>query len=179
MKHYAALLRGINLGNRRVKMEALRAMFEQMGFTNVRTLQASGNVVFASKTSEPAKLARAIERQVVETFGFDSDTFVSSAEEIAKLVKLDPFAKEKLKEGSRTHISFLGQPLDTKSPFPYKAPDGSFRIVAITKTHLACIVEPTSSTLSYMDYLGKLFGAQATTRTWNTVLKLHEMLSEG
>src|SRR5690606_14248522 len=153
---------------RRVKMEDLRAMFEQMGFANVRTLQAAGNVLFASKTSDTAKLARAIESQIIETFGFDSDTFVSSAEEIAKLVKLDPFAKEKLKEGTRTHITFLSQPLDAKASFPYKAPDGSFRIVAITKTHLACIVEPTSSTLSYMDYLGNLFGAQATTRTWNT-----------
>lgn len=177
MKRYVALMRGINLGKRRVKMDDLRVMFEQMGHSKVRTLQASGNVVFASKSSDHATLAAAIEAQVVETFGFDSPTLVVSADEIAALVKRDPFAKEKLSEGSRTHITFLAQPLDKSHTLPYLAPDKSFRIFAAGAQQLACVVEPAASSLSYMDYLGKQFGEEATTRTWNTVVKLHEMLS--
>lgn len=177
MKEYVALLRGINLGNRRVKMEDLRAMFKQLGFTNVRSLQASGNVLFAANSSDAGKLARQIESEITKTFGFDSPTRVCSAEEIAKLVKQDPFAKQKLTEGTRTHITFLSQPLTSKTKLPYTATDKSFRIFAVTKEHLACVVEPVGSTLSYMDYLGKEFGEQQTTRTWKTVLKLHELLN--
>lgn len=177
MKQFAALMRGINLGKRRVKMEDLRAMFEALGFSQVRTLQASGNVVFASKSKDNAKLAAAIEAQVEQTFGFDSPTLVVSADEIAALVQRDPFAKETLAEGSRTHITFLVQPLAASLTLPYIAPDKSFRFFAITPQQLACVVQPTSSTLSYMDYLEKQFGTQATTRTWNTVVKLHEMLN--
>ncbi len=177
MKYYVALMRGINLGKRRVKMDDLRAMFEGMGHSNVRTLQASGNVVFASNSSDRAKLAAAIEAQVVQTFGFDSPTLVVSADEIAALIKRDPFANETLPEGSRTHITFLAKPLDASHTLSYTAPDKSFRVFAAGAQQLACVVEPTTSSLSYMDYLGKQFGEEATTRTWNTVVKLHEMLS--
>lgn len=177
MKHYVALMRGINLGKRRVKMDDLRAMFEGMGHSDVRTLQASGNVVFASQSSDRAKLAAAIEAQVVQTFGFDSPTLVVSAEEITALIERDPLAKEKLAEGSRTHITFLAQPLGKSHALPYIAPDQSFRVFAAGAQQLACVVEPTTSSLSYMDYLGKQFGEEATTRTWKTVVKLHEMLS--
>ncbi|MBX3006330.1 MAG: DUF1697 domain-containing protein [Anaerolineales bacterium] len=178
MKHYVALLRGINLGKRRVKMEELRAMFERMGHSGVRTLQASGNVVFASKNGDHATLAAAIEAQIVQTFGFDSPTLVVSAAEIAALIKRDPFAKETLSAGSRTHITFLTQPLGKNRSLPYIAPDKSFRIFPAGSHQLACVVEPTTSSLSYMDYLGKQFGEEATTRTWKTVQKLHDLLSE-
>ena len=43
---YVALLRGINVGGRNVKMDRLREIFESLGFSNVETFIASGNVIF-------------------------------------------------------------------------------------------------------------------------------------
>ncbi len=48
MERYVAFLRGMNLGNRRIKNEELRAEFEAMGFEEVATFRASGNVIFAA-----------------------------------------------------------------------------------------------------------------------------------
>jgi len=43
---YVALLAGINVGGRTIKMADLKALFESLGFTEVKTLLASGNVLF-------------------------------------------------------------------------------------------------------------------------------------
>ena len=48
MARYVAFLRGMNLGNRRIKNHELRAEFERLGFEEVATFRASGNVVFGS-----------------------------------------------------------------------------------------------------------------------------------
>ncbi len=48
MPRYIAFLRGINLGKRRLPMSQLRSSFEELGFSDVKTFIASGNVVFSS-----------------------------------------------------------------------------------------------------------------------------------
>lgn len=52
MARVAAFLRGINLGNRRLKMDELRAVFEELGYSGVDTFLASGNVVFEAPEEE-------------------------------------------------------------------------------------------------------------------------------
>ena len=60
MQHYVAFLRGINLGHRRIKMDRLRQLFEEMKFTGVATFIASGNVIFSSPARDGRKLAAQI-----------------------------------------------------------------------------------------------------------------------
>lgn len=67
--HYVALLRGINLGNRRLKMDRLRELFEATGFRDVATFIASGNVVFENALRDPAKLEATIERHLERSLG--------------------------------------------------------------------------------------------------------------
>ena len=55
MTRYAAFLRGVNLGKRTVKSAELKAAFEALGFENVKTLLASGNVLFDTKPSKSLK----------------------------------------------------------------------------------------------------------------------------
>lgn len=175
MHKYTALLRGINLGGRTVKMDALRKMFEGMGYTDVGTLLASGNVVFAAKEKNAEVLRAAIEAQFAKTFGFSAHILLRSAAQIAALIKAAPF---KAAPGVRMHISFLGAPVKSKLKIPYKFPQGNFRILALTKEYIAVVVEPKGSTLDYMDFLGKEFGEETTTRTWNTVEKIHQLLEK-
>lgn len=177
MASYVALLRGINLGKRSVKMDALRKLFEDMGYSEVRTLQAAGNVTFSTNSKDPNKLRNAIQAQFAETFGFSSDIVVRSAAEIAALVKAAPFKKVKAAEGVRTHITFLNNEAKSKTKLPYSDPDGGFDVYAATAGHLACVVYPKTSSLDLMDFLGKEFGDEATTRTWNTVQKINELLN--
>lgn len=178
MAGYVALLRGINLGKRSVKMDALRQLFEDMGYQSVRTLQASGNVVFFTASKDAQKLRKAIEAEFAQRFGFESGTVVRTAANIAALVKADPFKKVNAGDGVRLHITFLNEATKGATPLPYQAADGAFSVQAATPGHLACVVYPKASSLDLMDFLGKEFGDQATTRTWNTVQKIHTLLDE-
>jgi uncharacterized protein (DUF1697 family) len=89
---HAAFLRGINLGSRRrVAGADLRAAFEAMGFGDVATFRASGNVVFAAGVKPAAKLERRIERGLAESAGFEVAVFVRTAAEVRAITAREPF----------------------------------------------------------------------------------------
>ncbi len=109
---YVALLRGINLGKRRVKMDELRAHFETLNFTNVSTFIASGNVLFESRDRDDLKLAVKIERHLLASLGYEVDTFVRSTAEIAAIALAQPFPPAVLAAPENTAFCyFLAAPL--------------------------------------------------------------------
>jgi uncharacterized protein (DUF1697 family) len=70
MPIYVAMLRGINVSGKMVKMERLRGSFETLGFDEVRTYVQSGNAVFHAEEKSPDKLAKKIENRIARDFGF-------------------------------------------------------------------------------------------------------------
>ena len=92
MSTHAGFLRGINLGpRRRVGGADLRAAFEAMGFGDVATFRASGNVVFAAGSKQGAKLEGRIERGLAESVGFEVAVFVRTAAEVRAIAAQEPF----------------------------------------------------------------------------------------
>lgn len=72
MKHYVVLIRGINVGGKnRISMAALRECLTKLGFTDVSTYIASGNVILGSDKS-PAEIKERIEKALVDNFTLDS-----------------------------------------------------------------------------------------------------------
>ena len=89
-----ALLRGINVGKaKRVAMADLRKLVEKLGYTDVRTLLNSGNVVFKSSSSDTAKAAAAIEKALLDGTGVSARVLVVTAAELATAVKENPLLK--------------------------------------------------------------------------------------
>jgi len=116
MPRYVAFLRGINLGKRRIKMDRLRALFEELGFENVETFIASGNVFFESKVRDDLKLALQIERHLAKSLGYEADTFVRTIDEISAIVAFRPFSKTDLENPANTiHVGFLKKALDAEA----------------------------------------------------------------
>ena len=74
MSRTVAFLRGINLGRRTIKMDALRKTFESAGYKNVKTILASGNVVFETNATDAKKLRADIEVTLSDK-GYGSRTF--------------------------------------------------------------------------------------------------------
>jgi uncharacterized protein (DUF1697 family) len=108
MPRYFAFLRGINVGGHRVKMDRLSALFEDLGFENVATFIASGNVIFDSQDTDEAELERRIEKQLRTGLGFEAATFLRSAEELRAITQLEPFPRAELeKEGHSLFIFFM------------------------------------------------------------------------
>jgi uncharacterized protein (DUF1697 family) len=86
MDRFVAFLRGMNLGNRRIKNEELRAHFEAMGFEEVSTFRASGNVIFATpKREAEGKLAARVEAELDERLGYDVPVFLRSDKEMTAI----------------------------------------------------------------------------------------------
>lgn len=83
MTRCVAFLRAVNVGGRLVKMDALRAAFEPLPVSAVETFIASGNVIFDTRARDAAALERRIEAQLLQSFGFEIDTFVRTLDEVA------------------------------------------------------------------------------------------------
>jgi uncharacterized protein (DUF1697 family) len=109
MNRYVAFLRGMNLGGRRIKSEELRRHFEEMGFEEVSTFRASGNVIFSAlKRETERKLEGRIEAELGERLGYEVPVFLRSDEEIAAVAARQPFdAKAVGQSNGKLQVSFL------------------------------------------------------------------------
>lgn len=110
MPKYVAFLRAINVGGHTVKMDHLRTLFLDMGFSNVETFIASGNVIFDSPSRAPGVLERKIEAGLFEDLGYKVATFIRSTNELAQMNEYQPFAAADLKaDGNILYIGFVAQ----------------------------------------------------------------------
>lgn len=172
MTRHLALLRGVNLGKRQVKSEALKAAFEAMGFANVKTLLASGNVLF---DAEPEAVRRGdIEAALEAAFGFDVGTVLRTQDEIGALVAADPFKGLREDADTKLYVTFLAEAEAHTLPMPCGI-EGDFEVVALTDREICMIAHrlPSGRYGLGMEQVWKHFGKQSlwTSRNWNTVLK--------
>jgi uncharacterized protein (DUF1697 family) len=111
MQRYVAFLRGINLGGRRIKNEELRRHFEEIGFEEVATFRASGNVVFRAPQREAeGRLARRVEAELGERLGYEVPVFLRGIEEVAAIAAREPFDPGAVTESKgKLQVSFLAK----------------------------------------------------------------------
>lgn len=122
MPTYVAFLRGMNLGGRRIKNEELRAEFGALGFDQVATFRASGNVIFASDEKGEAKLAKAIESGLGDALGYEVPVFLRGCDEVEAIAAREPFAAKEVKASKgKLQVLFLA-----------KAPSAKNRKTALT-----------------------------------------------
>ena len=107
MPQHIAFLRAINAGGHLVKMDALRALFTHLGFANVRTFIASGNVIFDSP-AKAASLESRIQKHLLTALGYEVDTFIRSLDEVRQVVAaVDSQFAAHLASGSKVYVGFL------------------------------------------------------------------------
>jgi uncharacterized protein (DUF1697 family) len=101
---YAAFLRGINVGGTRVMKDDLCAPFSALGFEEVTTFRASGNVIFDAPRQSAIKLAKQIEEALAKDLGFTrAITFIRTAAEMRALAAADPFPR---RPDQKLHVMF-------------------------------------------------------------------------
>jgi uncharacterized protein (DUF1697 family) len=111
MPRFIAFLRAINVGGRRVSMDALRSHLESMGFANVETFIASGNVIFESSARNVKGLEKKIEDGLREALGYEVATFIRSVDELAAIVAHKPF--DEVPDTGGLYIAFIPDAPDT------------------------------------------------------------------
>jgi uncharacterized protein (DUF1697 family) len=111
MERYVAFLRGMNLGKRRIKNEELRVEFETLGFADVATFRASGNVIFAGDDGEKeAALTKRIEAGLGDALGYEVPVFLRSCAEVAKIAAQEPFdAKRVAASKGKLQVTMLAK----------------------------------------------------------------------
>jgi uncharacterized protein (DUF1697 family) len=179
MPSYVAMLRGINVsGSKPVKMDALRASFEALGFENVRTYVQSGNVVFEAKERAAAPLGPKIVARIKRDFGFEVPLLVLGAAELARVVDENPFLKQRGVDLTNLHVTFLaGAPAAAglKKMEGVSSGRDAFRCLGTT-IYLVCPDGYGNTKLSNNAF-ERALAASATTRNWKTVTTLAALVS--
>ncbi|HWV98904.1 MAG TPA: DUF1697 domain-containing protein [Candidatus Acidoferrum sp.] len=176
---YVAFLRGINVGgNKLISMEDLKKAFASLGFANIRTVLASGNVVFETADTDPAVLTAGIEQKLQSRFGLEIAVRVRTAEQIQALVASKPFKKTQVTPQTRLHVTFLALNLVQGLKVSQRLKGTDFEIVRVSAGEVCSTVEVSAKrgTTDLMKVLEKQFGKKITTRTWNTVEQIGKLL---
>ena len=165
---YAALLRGVMPMN--CRMPALKSALEKAGFTDVRTVIASGNAVFkarkASESSIEQKCEDAFERYMDRRFM----TIVRSIDDLEALLDRDAFARYKLPEQAKRNVTFLRDEPSPKPQLPLTMDGGE--ILAVQGREAFLYYVPGQVAPTFMTAIEKTFGKVQTTRTWDTVARI-------
>ena len=169
---HVALLRGINVGKAgRVAMADLKALVEGFGYRDVRTLFASGNVVFDAPASVRGDPAPRIERALAERLRVSSRVLVLTAAELAKAVAGNPLALPS-RNPSRLFVHVLFDPADRRKLLPFARQDWAPEALAIG-ARVAYTWCPEGFLKSPVnEALARALGDAATFRNWNTMRKL-------
>jgi uncharacterized protein (DUF1697 family) len=105
-----SLLRGVNVGgHHKIKMDALRALYESLGLRDVETYVQSGNVVFRARGENLARLAEQIEDGIERSLGFRPSVIVRTPSDLRKVIAGNPFAARRDIEPSKLLVTFLAK----------------------------------------------------------------------
>jgi uncharacterized protein (DUF1697 family) len=174
---YAALLRGINLGKRRVGMADLRRILASEGMESVATYLQSGNAVFSTGRQSRDKVRQEVERVIAAEFGFEVPVVLVTGPEISSVIKACPYRKEGDEDPTKVHVTFV-------EPMPPADVIAQIDLDAVAPEHLA--LGPGVIYMHLPNGMGravlpdllarKTTTVTATTRNWRTVLALAEMV---
>jgi uncharacterized protein (DUF1697 family) len=168
MTQYVAFPRGINAGHR-MTMQELRKVFESLGYERVRTVLASGNVLFETKRTAETTLTREIEKALTAAFGARIPVVIRTRAELERLAEAKPFAKVAAGTQTRPFVTFLKKRTSRR-----QLPKGTgYEVLGIVDRAVCSVVDLSgASSPDLMRVLDKEFGDEVTTRSWNTVERI-------
>jgi uncharacterized protein (DUF1697 family) len=172
---YIALLRAVNVGGRTVKMDRLRALFEELKLRNVETFIASGNVIFET-TAGAAALETKIERHLEKSLGFAVPTLIRSSADFAAAATRAPFPSHPpLTEQGALYVGFLKSPPSTDGLAKIVALGGGGSTFALFGRELYWRAEDRRAVLEIpITKFERALGCEATIRNITTVQKVAE-----
>ena len=103
-----SMLRGVNLGPRnRIKMDALRALYESLKFEDPRSYVQSGNIIFRTKEKNGSQLAKKIQGAIQKKFGCCPEVILRTPDEMRKAIAANPFPQQAKEEPGKVLVTFL------------------------------------------------------------------------
>ena len=181
-QRYVALLRGIYPAGRNMGNEHLRGVFTGLGFGEVASVQASGNILFNTDGAAgvPA-LEDAIDAALARDLGLKSTAIVREAAEMKSLAATDPFPGLVHGRGTYLTATFVKRGTALREPLPVPPDAFATHVVGFDRANGVLLSvtdnrEPGRTT-GYMAWMEKAYGRAITTRSWPTVQRLSARLA--
>jgi uncharacterized protein (DUF1697 family) len=175
-----SMLRGVNVGgHNKIKMDALRDLYESLGLRDPQTYIQSGNVIFRTQGKDLTTLAKRIETAIERKFGFRSDVIVRTTAELKGAIARNPFASRGGIDPRKLLVTFLAS-----------APgaEGRDRVLKIKADPEELFIDGREVYIYFANgmarpklswvAIAKMLGTTGTGRNWNSVIKLLE-IAEG
>jgi len=179
MATHIALLRSVNvLGKNMIKMPELARAFEKAGFKNVRTYIQSGNILFETGEESADLIAARISDLISKKFRLAIQSVVLTPQELADIIGQNPFVKKPGIDLTKQHVTFLDRDIETEKAeklLSYHYPPDEI-IIGNRAVYVHC-PDGYGRTKYHNKFIEKKLAANATSRNWNTCLKLLEMCS--
>jgi uncharacterized protein (DUF1697 family) len=152
------------------RMPALKAAFEAAGFTEVRTVISSGNVVFNARKTSEAALQRTAEAAMQAELGQAFLTIVRPVDLLREMLASDPYQAFGIHPSAKRIVTFLRDEPRATIELPVES-DGA-RLLSLSGRHLFGAYLPGPKGPVFMTLIERTFGKELTTRTWDTVAKV-------
>lgn len=170
MTRYVALLRGIGPARKAPSAELIQA-FEGGGYTEVRPVISTGNVVFSTSGHQKVSPEQ-LESVLVDHFGYEIPVILRTGHQFARILNSGAFDDVDLDAWTR-FVTLLGEGVRLPKPLPAPGSDAGFAIVGSSGGNLFLVRRSEGAgTPEMMAFLDRSFGSRITTRTWNTIEKI-------
>jgi uncharacterized protein (DUF1697 family) len=174
---YVALLRGVNVaGANKVKMAELRLLFTDIGFSEVSTYLQSGNVVFVDTAEDRADLASDLEKAIADRIGLAVTVLLRTRPDLEKVLAANPYLDRET-DPAKLPVTFLAEAPDPTRSAALAVPPGETAVFTAVdrEVYLHCPNGYGRTKLNNA-YLERKLGVAATTRNWNSVTALYDLL---
>jgi uncharacterized protein (DUF1697 family) len=152
------------------KMAELTKAFEAAGFTEVKTVRSSGNVVFSARGASESSLQRKAEAAMRERLGQAFVTIVRPIAVLREMLASDPYRTFRLSPSAKRIVTFLRDEPRSKLSLPLEL-EGA-RLLSLRGKELFSAYVPNPKGAIFMSVIERAFGKELTTRTWDTVTKV-------
>jgi uncharacterized protein (DUF1697 family) len=172
-----SLLRGVNVGgHNKIKMDALRNLYESLGLQGAQTYVQSGNVVFRTKEQDLSRLAKRIEGALMKQFAVRADVVLRTSSELRGVISRNPFAKRRELDPRKLLVTFLKEKPSAEclqNALKIKTAPEELCI----EGSVAYIYFPNGMARPKMSWpaIERALKTTGTGRNWNTVTKLCEL----
>ena len=170
MDKYMAFLRAINVGGHTVKMDRLHELFESLGFANVETFIASGNVIFETKEGNTASLEKKIAAHLEKSLGYQVDTFLRTVQEVAEIEQRSPFKVER--KGDNVYVALMHETPGSAKKSALMALKNKANEFAIRGREVYWLRLNKDDSIFLKTSLEKILGVSATMRNMTTINRI-------
>lgn len=174
---FICLFRGINVsGQKLIKMQYLKELFSEAGFSEIRTYIQSGNVIFESDITDENEINRIIGYTLLKSLGYHTISFIRNFSEWARIIENNPFPQQSVSPDYKYYVTFFAREPDEKLAeklFAFASETEKFVIIG---REMYVLLKKQSDTKQIFsnNFVENKLKMEATTRNWNTILKIPE-----